>query len=302
MFTDKWQSPSARMRQFLTKWAKVAQQATLYREAGPIFPRTCDSCPARFSGDPNDALYRCCDCFCPAVECADCTLNSHRRNPFHRVDVWAPERGFWDRIPLSQVTTATNRKVVIELGHPLGVPCPTAVGRPSTRKMTIVHDHGINEYIVRFCGCDDSETQQPVPEPIQLIRFGLWPGSWKRPESAYTISALRDHQLLGLQAQMSTHDYVQYLRRTTDIVCPEDVPVRNFHDAATPRNHAYRAQDRYREFMTAAREFTFIRATKHAGIEPSEDLEPGVLTIRCPACPQPGVNMDVSERRPAGEE
>ena len=290
------------MREFLAGWAKAAQQATLYREAGPIYPRTCDSCTAHFSGNPSDALYRCFDCFCPAVECADCTLNSHRRNPFHRIDVWTPERGFWDRIPLSQVTTATNRKVVVELGHALGVPCPTAVGRPSTRKMTVVHDHGISECTVRFCGCDDPETKQPVPEPIQLIRFGLWPGSWKRPESAYTISALRDHQLLGLQAQMSTHDYVQYLRRTTDIVCPEDVPVRNAHHVMTSRDNNCHVQDRYREFMTAAREFTFIRATKRAGIEPTDNLEPGVLAVRCPACPQPGINMDTAQKRHKGEE
>ncbi|EJF55967.1 hypothetical protein DICSQDRAFT_150671 [Dichomitus squalens LYAD-421 SS1] len=153
--------------------------------------------------------------------------------------------------------------------------------------MTIVHDHGIHEYPVRFCPCLDPETDEPVPEPIQLIHFGLWPGTWKRPESAYTISGLRDHQLLGLQAQMSTHDYFEYLRRTTDMVCPEDVP------------------DRYRELMTAAREFMFTRATKRADVEPTQELEPGVLAIRCPACPQPGINMDPKYEktgRPEGDE
>ena len=54
--------------------------------------------------------------------------------------------------------------------------------------------------------------------------------------------------------------------------------------------------------MAASREFTFIRATKRAGVEPSGDLEPGVLAIRCPACPQPGINTDPSQKRSQGEE
>ncbi len=64
-------------------------------------------------------------------------------------------------------------------------------------------------------------------------------------------------------------------------------------------------QDRYREFMTAAREFSFMRATKRFGVEPSPELPLGSMAVLCPACPQPGINMDPKYEhvgRPKGEE
>ena len=64
-------------------------------------------------------------------------------------------------------------------------------------------------------------------------------------------------------------------------------------------------QNRYRELLTAAREFMFTRATKRADVDPTDNLEPGVLTVRCPACLQPGINMDpMYEKtgRPKGDE
>ena len=65
------------------------------------------------------------------------------------------------------------------------------------------------------------------------------------------------------------------------------------------------SQNRYRELLTAAREFMFTRATKRADVEPTDNLEPGVLAVRCPACPQPGINMDPAYEktgRPEGDE
>ena len=214
------------MRQFLHRWARSAKIAYLRREAGPSFPTKCHSCFTPFSGNDDELVYRCFDCFNAPLECASCTISTHARNPFHRIDVWAPPVGFWDRKSLAAVKTASGDRLIIELRHPLGEACSSRDASREPRQMTIVHDHGIHEYPVRFCPCHDPETDEPVPEPIQLIHFGLWPGTWKHPQSAYTISGLRDHQLLGLQAQMSTHDYYEYLRRSTDMVCPEDVPVR----------------------------------------------------------------------------
>ncbi len=44
--------------------------------------------------------------------------------------------------------------------------------------------------------------------------------------------------------------------------------------------------------MTAAHEFSFMRATKRADIQPGPSLPPGCLATLCPLCPQPGINMD----------
>ena len=51
-------------------------------------------------------------------------------------------------------------------------------------------------------------------------------------------------------------------------------------------------QDRYRELLTAAREFSFARLTKRMDVDPEEPLAPRSLAVLCPQCPQPGINMD----------
>ena len=169
----------------------------------------------------GERVYRCFDCFDSALECQSCAVRSHQRNPFHRYDVWDPALGFWGRKSLGELD---GQKLVLNLGHGGGLPCP--IGDISvTRPMVVVHAHGIHRFDVRFCRCTDAKTGEQVPAAIQLIRAGFWPGSWDRPETAYTISGLRDHQLLSFQSQLSTHDYVQYLVRLTDNVCPDDVPV-----------------------------------------------------------------------------
>ena len=126
---------------------------------------------------------------------------------------------------MADVRTNAGRQIKLDLGHPLGVQCPFGHVRPKARIVTIVHDHGIHDYPVNFCACPESLTDQAMPDALQLIRHGLWPGSWRKPLTAFTVSVLRDHQLLSLQAQMSTHDYFEYLRRTTNMVSPEDASV-----------------------------------------------------------------------------
>ncbi|KAH8093974.1 hypothetical protein BXZ70DRAFT_897055, partial [Cristinia sonorae] len=50
--------------------------------------------------------------------------------------------------------------------------------------------------------------------------------------------------------------------------------------------------DRYRQLLTAAREWQMLMAAKRHGLASLEDLEYGSLTVSCPACPQIGVNME----------
>ncbi|OSC98309.1 hypothetical protein PYCCODRAFT_1375432 [Trametes coccinea BRFM310] len=132
--------------------------------------------------------------------------------------------------------------------------------------MTVVHEHGIHAAAIAFCHCPTATDSSFCPEPVQLIKFGLFPGSWQQPQTAYTINGLRDYHLLSLQSTITALDYVYYLRRSTD-------------------------NDRYRELNTAMREFTFLRNVRRAGQDPTSDLPAGCLAVSCPACPQPGINM-----------
>ena len=144
-------------------------------------------------------------------------MRQHAQNPFHRIETWSYKRRFWERGHLGTVIG-----FALNLGH-LGKPCQAYRLPPCP--MTIVHDHGIIPMKVRFCGCTDQETRDVVPDTVQLLRFGLFPGSWERPETAFTMNALRSYHLLSLQCGVTGLDYTKYLRRCTDMVNPDSVTV-----------------------------------------------------------------------------
>ncbi|KAI0730475.1 hypothetical protein C8Q76DRAFT_613044 [Earliella scabrosa] len=266
------------MKTFL-EWAKRAQRALFAREAGPSLPLQCPRAHD-VKSDPQAAVqakvYRCFDCYNAHPMCAACIMEDHVANPFHRIEVWDPTLAFWARMSLGDLEA-----FAINLGHQ-GEPCST---QPNVRTMTIVHEHGIVGMKVRFCACPAPGELFAVPEPLQLLRFGLFPGSWKRPETAYTVNGLRDYHLLSLQCQITGIDYATYLRRSTDNVIPSDTT------------------DRHRELNNTMREFMFLRATRRAGVDPEADLPARSLAVWCPACPQPGMNMDPNwqNRKPKDE-
>ena len=164
-------------------------------------------------------LFRCFDCYHAKAVCRACIVYDHSQNPFHRVDVWNEALRFWERMSLGSLD-----EFVINLGHG-GLPCSY---QRHERPMTITHERGIASMKVRFCACPGGEEGEPVPDAIQLLRFGLFPGSWKEPRSAYTIHTLRDYDLLAAQCGVSAWDFSAYLRRSTDNVLPESVKVCTF--------------------------------------------------------------------------
>ena len=144
-------------------------------------------------------------------------MRDHLHNPFHRIEVWTDGAGFWRRMSLGQLDS-----FVLNLGH-AGDEC---LLQDKLRTMTIVHDHGIIEMKVRFCGCIAEGEKTPVPIPMQLLGFGLFPGTWKEPRTAFTINGLRDYHLLSVQCQITGIDFATYLQRCTDNVLSKDVTVR----------------------------------------------------------------------------
>ncbi|EMD30750.1 hypothetical protein CERSUDRAFT_25709, partial [Gelatoporia subvermispora B] len=161
--------------------------------------------------------------------------------------------------------------LTINLGHN-GLKCPVALDDP--RRMTVTHSRGIEEVAVRFCACLNDDLDG-TPDCLQLIEHDLWPASWEKPMSAFTVDVLKEFHLLSLQSQMTAQDFIRYLQRRTDNVQTDQVP------------------DRYRELLRTMQEFIWIRAVKRAGLEPRRGMAPGSLAVLCPACPQPDINMDL---------
>ncbi|KAI0037532.1 hypothetical protein FA95DRAFT_1467291, partial [Auriscalpium vulgare] len=208
--------------------------------------------------------YRCVDCLHRRPLCSECLLKGHQWQPFHRVEKWA---GFWQRTTLSQLG------LILNLGHG-GRPCKVQKQRGNLREMTIVHGRGIERIKVKFCLCVQGEARTPANDFDQLMDCDLFPASWVRPTTAFTMAVMKDLQLLALQAQAPAGDLMKFLARSSDNVDPDDV------------------DDRYREYMISQREFTYLSATKRAGVQPDRNMSPGSLAVLCPACPQIGINMD----------
>lgn len=290
------------MAEFREHWAARALDSLLANEAGPSGHIACAGCEAKHSEESRTyeegatardvpaittGSYRCADCYLAPLLCKQCVRDTHVHNPFHQIHEWSSSQGFWRRRGLGELG------LVICLGH-AGGRCPLSIG--DARRMTMVHEHGIAALDVRFCACSARDSQGTVPEALQLIEFGLFPASWQTPRSAFTVRVLKDFHLLSLQAQLSAHDFYNYLRRTTDNVGADDIEVRGY-PIQLPYWMTYCVQDRYRELLTAMREFTFLRQVKRAGVLPTGKLPSGSLAVLCPACPQPGMNMDPAWRQ-----
>ncbi|KAH9884219.1 hypothetical protein C8Q73DRAFT_644132 [Cubamyces lactineus] len=212
---------------------------------------------------------RCYDCLGRPHYCETCLLRTHRRTPFHRIWQWSTEDGFWHK------TTTGALGMKLWGGHN-GAPCPNITRDP--RMMVFVHEHGVSSMACSFCECAEMAggEQLVTSEPLQLVEMGLYPASWKQPRTAYTITLLESYHLLSLQTHCSAEDFYTYLRRKTDNVAPKTVP------------------DRYRELSNSAREFAYLRQCKRAGEMPGKTTTRGSLTVKCPCCPQPGINMRVN--------
>ncbi|KAH9936214.1 uncharacterized protein B0H18DRAFT_852415, partial [Fomitopsis serialis] len=209
------------------------------------------------------ATYRCSDCFNGPLLCRGCIVVSHARNPLHRIEEWNGK--YFQRKSLHDVG------LVFSVGHH-GRPCPSAITH-QTSQLTVVHTTGIQSINIQYCGCRRAG-QPPVEHPLQLWNAGFWPASFSRPQTVFTVHSLRFFTHLTFQAKTTAHDYYGTLRRMTSNAFFGDV------------------KNRYREFLSSHRQFTYIQTLKRFAVNVQSKPDPGSLALRCPACPQPGVNMD----------
>ncbi|KAH9912082.1 uncharacterized protein B0H18DRAFT_1056642 [Fomitopsis serialis] len=110
---------------------------------------------------------------------------------------------------------------------------------------------------VHYCDCHNG-CDAPLERPIQLWRAGLWPASFSRP------------QTLTFQAKTTAHDFYDFAKANLQRVL--DVKVS--------------------EFLMSHRQYTYLETLKRFAAEVKRKPDPGSLALRCPACPQPDINMD----------
>lgn len=173
--------------------------------------------------------------------------------------------------------------------------------------VAVVDVSGIHHLPVLHCGCPTADTRMD----ICYLEMGLFPASFERIQTVFTIKLLEDYRLSNLECKTSAYQYYQKLRRLTSPAFPKAV------------------LNRYRELRRLSRQYRNIKLWKihgRAHDQPEgtprglaaatnplggqdvpginidgesmdvdsnlpENEYTGKLASFCPACPQPGINL-----------
>ncbi|KAJ6513753.1 hypothetical protein C8R47DRAFT_1286610 [Mycena vitilis] len=217
------------------------------------------------SGAVREAI--CHDCLQYPASCLACVLKDHKYNYLHWLERWDPNTGFYTRHDMSVVGPP------LQLGHH-GDPCGNL--KPDVQPLTviIVHTNGIHNTKLNWCAHTAEKGVQA------MIRARLFPATYDTPESAYTFEVMKAFQIHHLESNTSAYDYCGGLMRLTDNAFAES-----------------NVQDIYDSFVRAAHLWGFISTEKRMGqMHGVDDVlshrPKGNLVLYCPACPEPGFNMD----------
>ncbi|KAJ7204243.1 hypothetical protein B0H12DRAFT_1080513 [Mycena haematopus] len=215
-----------------------------------------------------EATYRCTDCFKSPMNCQKCIVQSHEHTPFHRIESWNGKHFARTSLHaagmiLHMCFKATN-----------GASCPHNSSRFRKRQvMTLGEESGFHDVEIEYCSCQSSDAVD------QLLAVNLLPSSFSSVQTVFTWTVMKCFHIHCLASKKSAYDYVKALCKLTD-------------------NAAYsQVTDRYREFQFGYRIWRFLALERRTGQAHGIDKfvphrRPGSLTVRCPACPEVGFNVD----------
>ncbi|KAI0038755.1 hypothetical protein FA95DRAFT_1505108, partial [Auriscalpium vulgare] len=252
------------------------------KEARPE-PSLCSGCAL------PEATWRCRDCLRQPLFCRSCCNKGHALQPFHRVQQWngnswadgwlrstgvALHLGHGGKLcPSAEYVRATPMDEDDENG-PLPKPAHLsyskgAVDEHGNRLITVVHINGVHQIGVAWCHCPSAQQRD-----LQLMDIGLFPASYKQPQTAFTMEVLEGFTLDVLECKTTASQYYSKLRRATSKEFPYAVP------------------DRYRELLRVSRAYRDLKALQSQGFGFDDSKPgPGDLAVFCPRCPQAGINL-----------
>jgi hypothetical protein len=155
----------------------------------------------------------------------------------------------------------------------------------------VIHTNGIHRVNVDFCNCEHR-----ISHRQQLLRSEWFPATVHHPQTCCTVRVLELFHIITLAGKLNGHDFYNSLERLTDntgLDVPKVFPSLAFSRHSFSTNTSF--QSRYKGVMRMIRQFRHSKMMKRAG---RGNLENGVnltkrgdLTITCPACPIPGINL-----------
>jgi hypothetical protein len=159
--------------------------------------------------------FRCLDCYGSHWWCRSCLIDCHAHHPFHRPQQW--KDGCFENVSLCDLG------YVFILGHSSsGHSCPEDENLFGDRRMTLIHVNGVFEHCIRFCRCHGASSEHE-----QLFCHRLFPSTFDRPETAFTLDVLDYYGIDAMECKTSAQSFFQKLRRVTNNAFPDDVPVRS---------------------------------------------------------------------------
>jgi hypothetical protein len=181
------------MEKFLTTCAQSFLNEMRRRESHESVGKPCTRCLSPTA----IALARCQDCLHSPVICVNCIKELHTHDPLHSIETWDTTQGFFSRRSL---------ELPLYLGHD-GTPCRNSES-DCVEPLLVIHTNGLHLVNVIYCNCSSR-----IDRPLQLFSCGLFPASFIRPSTAFTLATLRDFNRLHSQAQVPASDYLETLNR-----------------------------------------------------------------------------------------
>lgn len=137
----------------------------------------------------------------------------------------------------------------------------------------VVHTNGI--HYIPMISCSACGLNDPSKDFLSLR---LIPTTFGKPTTFFTTMVLDDYRLSNLEMKVSAYQYTQKLWRVTAPVVPK----------------ASRGSI-YEDLRRLSRCWRWLKKLKWAGFGQTNqdplEAKPAQLTIFCPACPQPGINL-----------
>lgn len=207
---DSKQPPHVKNQEFIASWGQPLLDALRSLQAPSGDGRHCGKCQ-----EDVQPLYRCRQCFRPPLLCQHCILSTHSQSPLHLIDKWNGHH-------FSKETLA-NLGLILHVGHPGSEPCPNT---KDTIDTTVVHCNGVQSCRIQYCGClMDSGAPRPQEHSLQLMLAGLFPASFKRPRTVFTLELFREFRHLSHHAKTNARDFMASKVRMTNNVFQEEVTV-----------------------------------------------------------------------------
>jgi hypothetical protein len=126
--------------------------------------------------------------------------------------------------------------LIVQLGHPDGSTCDKPI--PGPKKFLVIHVNGSHPVSLNYCGCSNSistATSMQQPKWEQLMRSRWFPGTHRRPGTAFTFEMLNQFQMLNFCGKVNPYDYYKAMERLTNNTGAK-IPVST---SLSPSNVAY---------------------------------------------------------------